>query len=120
MAKKILLIEDYEILAKIPMMKITAAGYEARAVASVEEAEKLGSFAADLLIVDHGLEGKQGIDSIPILKKVFPKAKIVILSNFTSDERRKEAAEKGAVDFWSKMDLPFNKLIERVEKVLAD
>lgn len=118
MAKKILYIEDDRALGDLIILKLTQAGYEAKHVISVEEAEKRGDFLAELLLVDQGLPGKQGIEAIPDLQKIFPQAKVVILSNFSDKDHLKRAQENGAADFWVKVG-SLNNIVEQVNKILA-
>ena len=118
MPKKILYIEDEEFLGTVITTKIASAGYEARHVTSVEEAEKLGDFSADLLLIDHGLPGKQGIDALPDLKKIFPQAKMVIFSNFDDENYTEKAKENGADDFWVKNE-SLKDITNKVNEILT-
>jgi DNA-binding response OmpR family regulator len=118
MSKKILYIEDEKTIGKILSSKISSAGYEVKHVESVEQAEKLKKFDADLLLVDHGLPGKKGVDAIPDLKKIFTKAKIIILSNYTDLILTQRAKENGADYFWIKIDIPLDDIPKKISKIL--
>jgi two-component system, response regulator, stage 0 sporulation protein F len=106
MSKKILYIEDEEELGTAYKDCLNQAGFKTKWVLSVPSAEELAkTFQPDLLLVDNGLkEGKNGIEAIPDLKKVFPEAKIVILSNYKELEKMQQAKELGANEYWTKID----------------
>lgn len=120
MAKKILYIDDEAIIGNIYKKLLNNSGFEAEWVSSVAAAEKLAAtFQADLLLVDNGLEeGKDGIEAIPDLKKAFPKAKIVIFSNYTESEKKGQALKLGADYYWLKIETKGNKLVQAITKVL--
>ena len=116
---KILLIEDEEALGGMLTGFLSSAGHEVKHVLSAEDALKAGDFAADLLLVDHGLPGKKGIDALPDLKKIFSFSKIVILSNFDQKDYMERAKANGADGFWMKIKAT-QKLSELVKEILED
>ena len=120
MSKKILYIEDDKILGSAFKIKMSGTDYEVQHAGSVEEAEKLNDFVADVLLVDHGLPGKQGIDAIPDLKKIFPQAKIIIYSNFDDDKHIEKAQQNGADDYWVKFQTPIKKVIQQIQAILTN
>ena len=118
---KILLIEDEEALGGMLTGFLSSAGHEVKHVLNAEDALNVGDFAADLLLVDHGLPGKKGIDALPDLKKIFSSSKIVILSNFDQKDYMEKAKANGADGFWIKIEATkMDELVKRVQEILKD
>ncbi|MFH1375205.1 MAG: response regulator [Patescibacteria group bacterium] len=118
--QKILIIEDEPTLGKIYREQLARAGYGVKLATTVEDALVLGrTFAADLILLDHGLpeSDKDGIDSIPDIRAVFPKAKIVLFSNYSMFELKEKALAAGAEDYWLKLDLKLDELADRIAKL---
>ena len=119
--KKIILLEDEEILGGIYKKNLEAAGYDVIWVRTTEETEKVAkSFKADVALLDHGISGedKTGIDTIASLKKDLPNLKIVILSNYSQFQLEQKANKAGAVDYLIKIDTPPDVLVNYVNKLL--
>jgi DNA-binding NarL/FixJ family response regulator len=80
---------------------------------SVEEffkkAEKVAKL--DIVLTDIGLPGITGIDAIPLIKKKFPEASIVILSVYADSDRIFKALCAGAVGYLQK-DTPTEEILE--------
>ena len=118
MSKKILIIEDEKSLGKMLATEISATGYEVKHVESAEEAKKASDFSADLLIIDHGLPGQQGIDAIPDFKEIFTKAKMVVFSNYNDTDHIEKAKKNGADDYWVKVNFRLDQVIEKINQIL--
>lgn len=116
---KILLIEDQRWLGRMFVQILSSAGYKTKYVLSAEEAEQAADFAADLLLIDNGLPGKKGIKALPDLKKIFPQAKLVVLSNFSKKEYGAKARAQGADEFWNKTET-IGQLPEYVKQILGN
>lgn len=65
---------------------------------------KLNLFNPDLILLDINLPGISGIEGIPICKKYFPKAKIIMLSAHSDNETIIKALQKGADGYLEKAD----------------
>ena len=91
---KIIVIEDEVVLGKIYRDNLIRAGYESMTADSIEAAVKLAeSFQADLFLLDQGLDvGKDGVEGLDDLKKCFPKAIFIVLSNYTKRDIEEKAA----------------------------
>lgn len=118
--KKILYIEDEEALGKTYQDFLNNAGFTTEWVTSVPAAEELAvTFQPDLLLIDNGLkEGKDGIEAIPDLKKFFPQAKIIIVSNYPEQAKKDQAKKLGADDYWYKLDISLKDLKTKVSNVI--
>lgn len=120
--KKILIIENEEDLGEIYQLKLLSAGYEVKIAPQPKEANKLArNFKADLLLIDHGITDEEdgGIEAMPSLKKDFPKAKLVIFSNYGDPELRKKALSSMADDYWIKAETSLEQLVKKVSIILS-
>lgn len=83
---------------------------------SVEELMESDDIDVDIFVLDHGLPGLQGIDSIPSIKNKFPNAKIVIFSMFDDADRLFKAIQNGASGYIIKTDAE-NRIVEAINQV---
>lgn len=119
--QKILIVEDEHNLGDIYASYLKSSGYEVKFVRTVEEAEASArSFRADLLLIDHGMpQGhKDGVDALPTLKKKFPRARLIIFSNFSNFDLQEQAFGAGADEYWVKLDFSLEELAESVNRIL--
>jgi len=127
--KKILIVEDEKPLADIYEEILTEVGYAIKTISSIKDAKKIAkTFAPDLLLIDHGLGNEHeenGVEGLPKLKKLFPKAIHIILSNYLWCDVQRMAAQGNykknleMIDgFWHKLDILSEELIEKVAEVL--
>jgi DNA-binding NtrC family response regulator len=110
---KILIIEDEVALGEIYKDNLKEAGYQSKWVASIKDAEKTAkTFSAELLLIDHSLDtGKDGVEGADDLKKCFPDAVFIVLSNYSAFDIEKQAKSRGYTknlklihEFWNKLD----------------
>lgn len=59
----------------------------------------------DIVLMDLNMPHVGGIEATRILKKEFPQARVVIVSNFSEQEYRDEARGAGAVSYFTKDNL---------------
>lgn len=74
-----------------------------------EQAKKVEQL--DIVLSDIGLPGMNGIDAIPLIRKKFPEASIVILSVYADSERIFKALCAGAVGYLQK-DTPSEEILD--------
>jgi len=116
--KKILILEDEDVLGKVYKKKLKAAGFDVQWVKTVEETEQLvRHFPADILLLDHGIRGheKAGVDLIPMLRKVLPDSKILMLSNYSDFQLQSAAVNEGADAYLVKINTPPKVLVQYIE-----
>ena len=75
--------------------------------------------AIDVAILDQSLHGetKTGIEIIPLVKSIFPKAVILMLSNYSSLDLEQEARQAGADGFLVKIDTSPIKLVQILQEL---
>jgi two-component system, NarL family, invasion response regulator UvrY len=92
----------------------------------VGEASDYGSLRAllrlqaevDLLVMDVGLPGKDGIDILKSLRDEMPKLRVLMVSMYPEDQYAVRAFRAGAAGYLNKASAP-EKLIEAVSQVIA-
>lgn len=118
-AKKILIIEDDELMLKILQFILKKEHFDIKvAKDGMAGMEQISAFLPDLVITDVMLPFKSGLEIVTYLKQDFPQIPIIVLSALGEEERTVlEAFQLGADDFITK---PFNpiELMLRVKRVL--
>jgi DNA-binding response OmpR family regulator len=117
MAKRILIVDDDELMRRSLAFNLEQAGFEVNTAASAEDALEMVSIAApDLVILDIGLPGMDGLDALRRIKGQYETPVIFLTA------RRREldevlGLELGADDYVTK---PFDVdvLIARIKAVL--
>lgn len=121
MSKKVLIIEDEEILAKILLDKFQNSGLEARVAKDGEVAlPATRDFLPDIIVLDLILPKKHGFEVLQELKadpelKVIP---VVILSNLGREEEIRKGMDLGAEDYLVKAQNPIKAVLEKVRSLL--
>lgn len=118
--KKILILEDDEMISEIYKRQLEKAGF---AVEVVEDgsrvAEKIQQEEPDLVLLDLLIPGGGGIEILKQLKGWSGKTKKVIFSNNQDEESEKEALGLGAEAFLIKANYTPLQLLEAVKKILG-
>ena len=109
---KILLVDDDPELRANMKEILVDAGYSTEEAASGEEAlEKAVSAHYNMILLDLMMPGMDGIDTLVALRKISPKAKVIMITAFATVENAVNAIKKGASDYVTK---PF-----RIDELLA-
>jgi len=111
-------IDDEPIIHEVLSQLLTAEGYEVELSSSGEEAlEKHSSQAFDVTLLDLLMPGLDGIEVLKNIKRIDPRAVIIIITAYASVESAIAAMKMGAYDYIQK---PFkhDELILTIEKAL--
>ncbi|MGB3988495.1 MAG: response regulator [Minisyncoccales bacterium] len=122
MAKKILIIEDEEILADLLEKKLTQVGYEVSvANDGVEGLDKVKESIPDLILLDIVMPRMGGFDVMRELQKNqdFSKIPIVIISNSGQPVELDLAQKLGAKDWLIKTDFDPQEVLDKVVKQIG-
>ena len=123
MAKKILLVEDDQILSKLYQTKFKKEGFDTELAYDGQEGiVKFKSFNPSLVVLDLIMPMMDGFAFLEKLK-IDPELKekkvpILVLSNLGQESDIKRAQELGATDYIVKADISLGQMIEKVKKYL--
>src|SRR5216117_3070587 len=107
--EQILVVDDEEDLRKAIVDILTLDGFEVDQAGSAEEAaEKLSQTAYDVLITDHNLPGKTGVELLEESLVRYPEIIGIVITGYGTIETAVNAIKKGAYNYLTK---PF-KLVE--------
>jgi DNA-binding NarL/FixJ family response regulator len=70
----------------------------------------------DIVLSDIGLPGMDGIEAIPLIKRQFPQAAIIMLSVYTDNDRIFKALCAGAVGYLEK-DTPLQDIVDAIQVI---
>ncbi|PYS01563.1 MAG: DNA-binding response regulator [Acidobacteria bacterium] len=107
--EQILVVDDEEDLRKAIVDVLTLDGFEVDQAGSAEEAaDKLSQTAYDVLITDHNLPGKTGVELLEESMVRYPEIIGIVITGYGTIETAVSAIKKGAYNYLTK---PF-KLVE--------
>lgn len=122
MAKKILLVEDEEIISDLLQRKLEKEGYEVLVASDGEEGLKsIRETEPDLILLDiimpkiGGFEVMEEMNKDPKLKKI----PVIIISNSGQPVELERAVELGAKDWLIKTEFDPQEVIEKVIKQIG-
>jgi len=101
--QSILIIDDDGEFRKYLREILRDAGYEVEEAALATEAfEVLSRKGFDIVLLDYLMPKKSGIDALEEIKRLQPRAKVIMITAFASIENAVEAIKKGACDYVAK------------------
>lgn len=118
--KKILIVDDDAEFRLNLTEVLTGAGYNTASAASAQQAiARCETEAFDIILLDFMMPKMSGIDSLLTLRRVQPKAKVVMITAFATVENAVEAMKKGASEYITK---PFKieALLTTIRRVLEE
>jgi DNA-binding response OmpR family regulator len=120
-SKKILLVEDEELIRELYTRQLTKAGFTVNAVGTGEDGLKtLGEQAYDLLLLDVMLPGINGLQVLREFKVKNPTSKmyVIMLTNLGQESVIKEGFDLGANAYLIKTSYSPDQIIQEVRNVL--
>lgn len=120
MKKRLLLIDDHALFRSGIAMVLNAGltGVEIFESASMEQAMHCSCKDIDLLLLDVQLEGLNGLDGIALLKRKWPRVKILVVSASQDTQIACETLRRGAHGFISKAETPVH-MLQKVTQILS-
>ncbi len=121
MGKRILVIDDDNILRKIVIHHLEKSGFEIEEAKNGKEGlDKLKEFEPDLIILDALMPVMSGYDFLKIIRndKNFKDIKILMLSANAMDDEKKLGIELGA-DYYETKPFEIGKFIKRVQGIVG-
>ncbi|KKT58204.1 MAG: hypothetical protein UX91_C0004G0071 [Candidatus Amesbacteria bacterium GW2011_GWB1_47_19] len=119
--KKILIIEDDEILAKGYKSKLDKMGYEVLIASDGEEGlAMIASSVPDLILLDLVMPKMDGFKTLEEIKKreEWKNIPVIVSTNLSQSEDIKRCMDMGATDYFIKTDVPVETFITKVNSVL--
>jgi DNA-binding response OmpR family regulator len=122
MKKKILIIEDDNMLLSALLEWFSNEGYDVRGSTSIKDAFlKIEHKKPDVILTDLIMADLDGFD---VLKKVksnpdLNSISVIVLSNSGEDKDAEKAVSLGARDFIPKSDLSLKEIVKRVNKIIT-
>jgi len=120
--KKILIVEDEEIITDLIQKKLSDEGYEvSSAKDGVEGLEKMKEIKPDLILLDiimpkmGGFEVMEEMNKTPELKKI----PVIIISNSGQPIELEQAKKLGAKDWLIKTEFDPQEVVEKIKKQLG-
>jgi NtrC-family two-component system response regulator AlgB len=112
---QILVIDDEKNIRRAMVMALESMDHAVTAVGSAEEGiRELKRVPADAVFLDLKLHQESGLDALPEILRLAPRAAVVMVTAFASIETAVEAMRKGAFDYLPKPCTP-----DQVRQVLA-
>jgi DNA-binding NtrC family response regulator len=117
--KKILVVDDDEIVRKNLAILLGRAGYEAdQAADGVEAVEKLNQQKFDLVLSDIVMPRMDGHALIAYIGSHWPETRIIMMTAYFQSEADKKFTAAGADDFIGK-PIMFDDLLAKIERALS-
>jgi DNA-binding NtrC family response regulator len=114
MNKKILVADDEFLIRWALAQALSEEGYDVKAVEGGEKAlEAMKEEGFDFIITDLVMPGKNGWEVLEGAKEEYPKAKVVIITAYGTEDTETVAKEKGAYGYIEKPEL-----IEKIKNLL--
>ena len=102
--RKVLIIDDEESLLELMAQSLKDLGLEVQVASKCEALSRLASRFGDveLVVMDYYMPGLSGKDCLREIRRLFPRAKVVVSSGYLSEELKEEAQALGASGFLRK------------------
>jgi len=120
--KKVLILEDEEPLGLMYKKRLEKDGFEVVWTKTSQEIEdKINSFNADIVLLDHGLHGesRSGLDVLPTIKQVLPKAYVFMLTNYSPADIKQKSLQSGADGYLVKIETSPAQLGGKLREMIA-
>ena len=118
--KKVLILEDEEVLGSIYKKKLEIEGFEVHWVKSLADVEKIiKKYKIDIVVLDYGLkeEKRCGLDILPFVRASLPESYVAMLSNYSESYLQKKALDEGADVYFVKMNTSPQILIHHLKNI---
>src|SRR5258708_778284 len=119
-SKKILFIEDNEMLRRALLFKFGNAGFTVEYAANGEEAlATLHAQTFDLIVLDFIMPRMDGFTFLKEIKKRGIETPVIGLTNLSQEEDMRKAMELGVVKYLTKTDEHLTQLVDVVKEILS-
>ena len=117
--KKILIVEDEELIAKPLSMKLRLSGFETKNAYNGEEAlEILNKEKFDLILLDLLMPKVDGFSVLAELRKKGDTTPIIVATNLNQAEDVSRVFELGCTNYYVKADTTLDQIVENAKKTI--
>jgi len=120
---RVLVVDDHTVVRKGLVSLLSAEKYGIEVIGEASDGEEAVTKALqlqpDVILMDLVMPRKNGIEATREIKKTHPKARILVLTSFTEDDKVLEALRAGAYGFLLKDATP-DELVQSIRSVYAD
>jgi len=117
--RAVLIIDDEATLARNLATYLERLGWATRVAGSAEEGlAQYGEFRPDVVLLDHNLPGRSGLEALGQLRSMDPQARVVLMTGYGSIDLAVSAMKQGAVDYLAK-PLALSELKLLLERLIA-
>lgn len=120
---KILIADDHTVVRKGLKALLSAEKYGIEVIGEAsngdEAIQKAEQLEPDVILMDLVMPGKTGLEAILEIKKIQPRARILVLTSFAEDDNVTRAIKAGAYGFLLKDTSP-DELVQTIRSVYAD
>ena len=122
LSKKILIVEDEQSLLKVLELLFRSNNFTVLKAVNTLEAKTFLQENPDVILLDILLPGESGLNFLTEVKNKdqYKNIPVIILSNYSDTETKKQAKEKGADLYLVKVDNSPLQILEQVNKMLAN
>lgn len=118
-ARTVLVVDDDAEIRAMLEEFLASKGYRVRSAADGAAAvRELVAAAADVVLLDIDMPGLNGLDALPTLHAVAPRAAVIMVSGTTNEQVAKRTLAAGAFDYVTK-PLDLVRLIDTIETAVA-
>lgn len=119
--KKVLIVEDEEVLANVLSVKLTKVGYDVKVSVNGEEGlVKISEWNPDIILLDIIMPKMNGYEVMENLQKKNNKIPIIIISNSGQSVELEKIKKLGAIDYMIKAQIDVDEIVEKVRSVLSE
>ncbi len=121
--KKVLIVEDDQILVKMYRRKFLAREFEVDIARDGEEGiTKMQTFQPDIVLMDIMMPKLSGLDALDRIKQdpSISHIPVIILTNLSTTDDAQAAFKKGAVNYFVKSNFTPTEIVEKVNETLQN
>lgn len=115
--KRILIIEDDQLLLKMYKIKLSSEGFEVdTALDGIEGLKKLSEKIPDMILLDLMMPNMDGFEFLEIIRKnpAFKEIPVVIFTNLGQERDLQRAKKIGVADYLIKADLTPQQVVDKI------
>lgn len=120
---RVLIVDDHNVVRKGLSSLLSAEKYNIEVIGEAGDGEeaivKANQLVPDVILMDLVMPKKSGIEAIIEIKKIQPKARILVLTSYAEDAKVSEAIKAGAYGFLLKDTSP-DELVQTIYSVYAN